>query len=71
MMTFTKSGASSQQQNLIQSTTPDFLGDLLAVGRRLHSERDRNPLLSPVGQLGLALTDYCLQSIVDVIFPSL
>lgn len=68
VLTITKSVASSQPQNLIHFTTGDFLGDLLAVGRRLHRERARNPLLSPVGQLGLAQTDYCVQSIVDILF---
>ena len=31
----------------------EFIDDLLRVGQRLHSGRARNPLLSPVGQLGL------------------
>jgi hypothetical protein len=68
VLTITKSVAISQPQNLIQFTTGNFLGDLLAVGRRLHQERARNPLLSPVGQLGVAQIDFCVQSIVDVLF---
>jgi hypothetical protein len=68
VLTITKSVATTQPQNLIQFTTGNFLGDLLAVGRRLHRERARNPLLSPVGQLGVAQIDFCVQSIVDVLF---
>lgn len=68
VLTITKSVAISQPQNLIQFTTGNFLGDLLSVGRRLHQERARNPLLSPVGQLGVAQIDFCVQSIVDVLF---
>lgn len=68
VLNITKSIAVSQPQNLIQFTNEDFLSDLLNVGRRLHSERARNPLLSPVGQLGVAQIDFCVQSIVDVLF---
>ena len=68
VLTITKSIATSQPQNLIQFTTGDFLADLLDVGRRLHRERARNPLLSPVGQLGVAQIDFCVQSLVDILF---
>lgn len=68
VLTITKSVASTQPQNLIQFTSDNFLSDLLSVGQRLHSERARNPLLSPVGQLGVAQIDFCVQSIVDILF---
>lgn len=68
VLTITKSVAGSHPENLIQFTNPDFLNELLAVGRRLHRERAQNPLLSPVGQLGLAQTEFCVQSIVDILF---
>ena len=73
VLSVTKSVVASQPQNLIRFTAraegqPDFLTELLTVGRRLHQERARNPLLSPVGQLGMAQVDFAVQSIVDILF---
>lgn len=73
VLSITKSVATSQPGNLIKFTSrtdgcTDFLAELLAVGRRLHRERARNPLLSPVGQLGMAQIDFAVQSLVEILF---
>ena len=62
VLAITRSIAASHPLNLIKFTKQpgeepdgsDFVDELLSVGWRLHRERARNPLLSPVGQLGMS-----------------
>ena len=74
VLCITKAVASSQPHNLIRFTRSsgadvddaadadknEFIDDLLRVGQRLHCGRARNPLLSPVGQLGLVQVHFFL-----------
>jgi len=78
VLAVTRSIAASHSLNLIKFTKKpvegeepdsiDFVDELLSVGWRLHRERARNPLLSPVGQLGLSQIDFFVQATVDVLF---
>ena len=60
LIRFTRSGGADADIDYAETDRNEFIDDLLRVGQRLHSGRARNPLLSPVGQLGLVQVHFYL-----------